>query len=137
MKKLIVLVVFVFAVMLTVFAAGATDEQQYQERMKRTGGYMRMLRENFKTNNRGKVISAAQELESIFKQEHKFWTKRGTTDATKLAQEAQDAAKAIVVASRKGEDDQAAIAIKNLTNSCTSCHLTHREFTSGCSGRIK
>lgn len=137
MKKIIVVVVFVFAVMLTVFAAGATEEEQYQERMKRTGGYMRMLRENFKTNNRSKVISAAQELESIFKQEHKFWTKRGTADATKLSQEARDSAKAIVVASRKGEDDQAAVALKNLTNSCTACHLAHREFTSGCSGRIK
>lgn len=136
MKKLIVIVVFTLTIVLTVLAA-ATEEEQYQERMKKTGGYMRMLRENFKTNNRSKVISAAQELESIFKQEHKFWTKRGTTDAVKLSKEAQDAAKAIVVASRKGEDDQAAVALKNLSNSCTACHVAHREFTTGCSGRIK
>ena len=120
-----------------VFATTATEEQQYQERMKRTGGYMRMLRENFKTNNRDKVISAAKELESIFKQEGKFWTKRGTSDAVKLSKEAQDAARAIVTASKKKEDDQAAVAMKNLTNSCTACHVAHREFTSGCSGRIK
>lgn len=137
MKKIIVVVVFAFAVMLTAFAAGETEEEKYQERMKRTGGYMRMLRESFKTTNRAKVISAAQELEGIFKQEHKFWTKRGTADAVKLSQEARDAAKAIVTASRKGEDDQAAIALKTLTNSCTACHVAHREFTSGCSGRIK
>ena len=98
---------------------------------------MRMLRENFKTNNRDKVISAAKELESIFKQEGKFWTKRGTSDAVKLSKEAQDAARAIVTASKKKEDDQAAVAMKNLTNSCTACHVAHREFTSGCSGRIK
>ncbi|MFN7930765.1 MAG: hypothetical protein U0Y68_23140 [Blastocatellia bacterium] len=136
MKKVIVVVLFVFTVMFTALAAG-DEAQVYQARMKQTGGYMRMLRENFKTTNRPKVISAAQELESVFKQEHKFWTKRGTTDAAKLSKEAQDAAKAIVTASRKGEDDQAAVALKNLTNSCTACHLAHREFTSGCSGRIK
>ena len=137
MKKIIVVGFFVFAVMLSAIAAGGDETQIYQERMKKTGGYMRMLRENFKTTNRAKVISAAQELEGIFKQEHKFWTKRGTADAVKLSKEAQDAAKAIVMASRKGEDDQAAVALKNLTNSCTACHVAHREFTSGCSGRIK
>jgi cytochrome c556 len=136
MKKLMTVVMFV---LLTTFvlATTATEEQQYQERMKRTGGYMRMLRENFKTNNRDKVISAAKELESIFKQEGKFWTKRGSSDAVKLSKEAQDAARAIVTASRKKEDDQAAVAMKNLTNSCTACHASHRELTSGCSGRIK
>lgn len=137
MKKIIVVVVFVFTVVLTAVAAGGDEAQIYQERMKKTGGYMRMLRENFKTTNRSKVISAAQELEGIFKQESKFWTKRGTADAAKLSKDAQDAAKAIVMASRKGEDDQAAVALKNLTNSCTACHVSHREFTSGCSGRIK
>ena len=137
MKKIIVVVFCVFAVMLSALAAGGDETQIYQERMKKTGGYMRMLRENFKTTNRAKVISAAQELEGIFKQEHKFWTKRGTPDAVKLSKEAQGAAKAIVMASRKGEDDQAAVALKNLTNSCTACHVAHREFTSGCSGRIK
>ena len=137
MKKIIVVVVFVFTVVLTAVAAGGDEAQIYQERMKKTGGYMRMLRENFKTTNRGKVISAAQELESIFKQESKFWAKRGTGEAAKLSKEAQDAEKAIVVAERKGEDDQAAVALKTLTNSCTACHVSHREFTSGCSGRIK
>ena len=136
MKKLVMVVMFVWLTTF-VFATTATEEQQYQERMKRTGGYMRMLRENFKTNNRDKVISAAKELESIFKQEGKFWTKRGTSDAVKLSKEAQDAARAIVTASKKKEDDQAAVALKNLTNSCTACHVAHREFTSGCSGRIK
>lgn len=136
MKKILIVVTFVFAVMFTAQAAG-DEAQVYQARMKQTGGYMRMLRENFKTTNRAKVISAAQELESIFKQEHKFWTKRGTADAVKLSQEAREAAKAIVTASRKGEDDQAAVALKNLTNSCTACHVAHREFTTGCSGRIK
>ena len=136
MKKLVIVVMFVWLTTF-VFATTATEEQQYQERMKRTGGYMRMLRENFKTNNRDKVISAAKELESIFKQEGKFWTKRGTSDAVKLSKEAQDAARAIVTASKKKEDDQAAVAMKNLTNSCTACHVAHREFTSGCSGRIK
>jgi hypothetical protein len=136
MKKLMTVVMFV---LLTTFvlATTATEEQQYQERMKRTGGYMRMLRENFKTNNRDKVISAAKELESIFKQEGKFWTKRGSSDAVKLSKEAQDAARAIVTAAKKKEDDQAAVALKNLTNSCTACHASHRELTSGCSGRIK
>ena len=136
MKKLVMIVMFIWLTTF-VFATTATEEQQYQERMKRTGGYMRMLRENFKTNNRDKVISAAKELESIFKQEGKFWTKRGTSDAVKLSKEAQDAARAIVTASKKKEDDQAAVAMKNLTNSCTACHVAHREFTSGCSGRIK
>jgi cytochrome c556 len=136
MKKLVTPVMFVWLTTF-VFATTATEEQQYQERMKRTGGYMRMLRENFKTNNREKVISAAKELESIFKQEGKFWTKRGTSDAVKLSQEAQDAARAIVTAAKKKEDDQAAVALKNLTNSCTACHASHRELTSGCSGRIK
>ncbi len=136
MKKLVTVVMFVLLTTF-VFATTATEEQQYQERMKRTGGYMRMLRENFKTNNREKVISAAKELESIFKQEGKFWTKRGTSDAVKLSKEAQDAARAIVTAARKKEDDQAAVAMKNLTNSCTACHASHRELTSGCSGRIK
>lgn len=137
MKKLVVVVVFTLTIVLTVFAAGTTEEEKYQERMKKTGGYMRALRENFKTNNRAKVIHAAQELERIFKQEHKFWTKRGTADAVQLSKEAQDAAKAIATASRKGEDDQAAVALKNLTNSCTACHAVHREFVTGCSGRIK
>jgi cytochrome c556 len=136
MKKLVTPVMFVWLTTF-VFATTATEEQQYQERMKRTGGYMRMLRENFKTNNREKVISAAKELESIFKQEGKFWTKRGTSDAVKLSKEAQDAARAIVTAAKKKEDDQAAVALKNLTNSCTACHASHRELTSGCSGRIK
>lgn len=136
MKKLMTVVMFVLLTTF-VFATTATEEQQYQERMKRTGGFMRMLRENFKTNNREKVISAAKELESIFKQEGKFWTKRGTSDAVKLSKEAQDASRAIVTAARKKEDDQAAVALKNLTNSCTACHASHREFTSGCSGRIK
>lgn len=136
MKKILVVMTFVGAMMLTALAAG-DEAQVYQARMKQTGGYMRMLRESFKTSNRAKVISAAQELESIFKQEHKFWTKRGTADAAKLSQEARDAAKAIATASRKGEDDQAAVALKNLTSSCTACHVAHREFTSGCSGRIK
>ncbi len=136
MKKLVALVMFVLLTTF-VFATTATEEQQYQERMKRTGGYMRMLRENFKTNNRDKVISAAKELESIFKQEGKFWAKRKTDDAVKWSKEAQDAARAIITASKKKEDDQAAVAMKNLTNSCTACHVAHREFTSGCSGRIK
>lgn len=136
MKKLMTVVMFVLLTTF-VFATTATEEQQYQERMKRTGGYMRMLRENFKTNNREKVISAAKELESIFKQEGKFWSKRGTSDAVKFSQEAQDAARAIVTAAKKKEDDQAAVAMKNLTNSCTACHASHRELTSGCSGRIK
>lgn len=136
MKKLVMVVMFVWLTTF-VFATTATEEQQYQERMKRTGGYMRMLRENFKTNNRDKVISAAKELESIFKQEGKFWAKRKTDDAVKLSKEAQDAAHAIITASKKKEDDQAAVAMKTLTNSCTTCHVAHRELTSGCSGRIK
>lgn len=136
MKKLVAVVMFVLLTTF-VFATTATEEQVYQERMKRTGGYMRSLRENFKTNNRDKVISAAKELEAIFKQEGKFWAKRKADDAVKLSKEAQDSARAIITASKKKEDDQAAVAIKNLTNSCTACHVSHREFTSGCSGRIK
>lgn len=136
MKKIVMLMMFVWLTAF-VFATTATEEQQYQERMKRTGGYMRMLRENFKTNNHAKVISAAKELESIFKQEGKFWAKRKTDDAVKWSKEAQDAARAIITTSKKKEDDQTAVALKNLTNSCTACHVTHRELTSGCSGRIK
>jgi cytochrome c556 len=136
MKKFVSVVMFVLLTTF-VFATTATEEQQYQERMKRTGGYMRMLRESFKTTNRAKVISSAKELASIFKQEEKFWAKRGTSDAVKLSKDAQDAARAIVTAAKKSEDDQAAVALKNLTNSCTACHAAHRELTSGCSGRIK
>lgn len=136
MKKLMTVVMFGLLTTF-VFATTATEEQQYQERMKRTGGYTRMLRENFKTNNREKVISAAKELEAIFKQEEKFWAKRGTTDAVQWSKEARDAARAIVTASKKKEDDQAAVALRNLSNSCTACHASHRELTSGCSGRIK
>lgn len=136
MKKFVSVVMFVLLTTF-VFATTATEEQQYQERMKRTGGYMRMLRESFKTTNRAKVISSAKELASIFKQEEKFWAKRGTSDAVKLSKDAQDAARAIITAAKKSEDDQAAVALKNLTNSCTACHAAHRELTSGCSGRIK
>ncbi|HEX4947515.1 MAG TPA: hypothetical protein VFZ34_12670 [Blastocatellia bacterium] len=136
MKKLVSVVMFTFMTTF-VLATTATPEQQYQERMKRTGGYMRSLRENFKVNNREKVISVAKELQSIFKQEEKFWTKRGSSDAVQLSKEAQDATRAIIASAKKSEDDQTAVALKNLTNSCTACHATHREFTSGCSGRIK
>lgn len=136
MKKLVVVVSFLLMTTF-VFGTTATEEEQYQARMKHTGGYMRALRENFKTNNREKVISAAKELASLFKQEEKFWAKRKTDDAVKWSQEAQASARAIVAAAKKKEDDQAAVALKNLTNSCTSCHVAHRQLTSGCSGRIK
>jgi cytochrome c556 len=136
MKKLVT--VMIFALMTTfVFATGVSEEEQYDQLMKRTGSYMRVLRNSFKVNDRKGVINAAEKLESIFKQDGKFWAKRNTADAVQWSKEAQDAARSIIVSSKKGDDDQAGVALRNLGNSCTSCHVVHREMVSGCNGRIK
>jgi cytochrome c553 len=109
----------------------AQSDADYQGYMKTVAASNGKFQKGITAKDKGVIVSEGAALEGVFKQVETFWQKRSAPDAVNFAKQAHTAAAAASKAANAGNFDLAATEAKNLSATCTGCHMAHREKGDG------
>ncbi len=115
----------------------AQDDEAMKGWMKATAGTVGSLRKNLEAKTNDAAVTDAKKLEDLFGNSVEYWTKKGVSDASGWAKDAQTAAAKVATAAAAGDTDAGTAAMKGVTGSCKGCHEAHREKAADGSFKIK
>ena len=134
MRKIFILATILASFGVTAFAqADRTDPRadEYRAWMQSIPPELRSLTTNIKGKMGDMAVSDADKLKATFKQVEDFWGQRNVQDAVLFAQTAQKALTAVSKDAKAGNTDAGLADLKALQETCSSCHMAHREGATG------
>jgi hypothetical protein len=108
-------------------AAARITVEQHEGFMKTISSTNAAIGKKIMGNDLAGAASDAQTLATTFGEVERFWTQNNKADAVKWAQDGRQNASALAGALAAGDAEKANAARKQMTGSCTSCHMAYRE----------
>ena len=103
------------------------EEAELGTRMKAVGKGMGAVKKGMKTGDMAAVGEGADAVVKNLDGTEKFWSAHKVADAVKMTADGVEAAKALAVAAKAGQADEAKAASQKLGASCKGCHDQYRE----------
>lgn len=100
------------------------DHEGYMKSLSSTNG---ALAAKVKSNDMAGAAKDAQQLAAIFGNVERFWSQNSKADGVKWAQQGRQTATELAGALSKGDAEQVTALRKQMSSSCSSCHMTYRE----------
>jgi hypothetical protein len=100
---------------------------EYQQAMKEIASAVQTLNAFGKTQDFEAAGKAATAARTAFQSVEQFWTGRKDTEAARLATTAARAAGDAVAAAGLKSAEGVEFAVKEMTGTCATCHMAHRE----------
>ena len=126
-KKLLFALALLAFSFVTVRAADASDEKQFQKLMKQVGKVSKEFKGNFESKNAAVLEKDGTVAAEAYKQMAAFFKTRKADDAVKWSEESAAAAAAMGTAAKAGNWDSVKAHWSAVSKNCKGCHDTHRE----------